>query len=325
VNERVIVVGGGVIGLTSAVALAETRRFRVEIVAEAFGLASLSRVPAASFYPFAVDHRNLAHWLRTGLSRFVEFADDPATGVSIRSGIEIEPRPIAGGSPESFLLPADRKFEIAGSKTASFRLPIIDIPQYLPWLQRRAEYLGVVFRNARLGSLEELDAAPIVVNCSGSGARALVADPQLTPTLGQLVRLSSAGIDRFALDERDLERPTYVVPRRFDTVIGSIDLAYDADRLGLEPPPPDEALTREIVARATRLEPRVADAEVLESYCGFRPRRKRVRVEVDEAALAKDRRWVHAYGHGGGGVTLSWGTAAEVVSLVTSLEGHRES
>lgn len=318
-SERVIVVGGGVIGLSVAVALAEAKRFRVEIVAAEFGLASLSRVPAASFYPFAVDHEHVAQWLRVGLARFLELASDPAAGIVLRHGIEIEPRPIAGKSPGEYLLPPDPGHRSSDPSILSFKLPIIDVPRYLPWLQRRAEALGVVMRRARFESLDELDAESIVVVCAGSGARALVGDPELTPTLGQLVRISSAGIDRFALDERDLKRPTYVVPRVDDVVVGSFDLPYDVDRLGLEPPSPDAERTRDIVARAARLEPKVAEAEVLESYCGFRPRRRRVRVEIDDAARERGRRIVHAYGHGGGGVTLSWGTAARVVELVASL------
>lgn len=317
--ERVIVVGGGVIGLSTAIALAEASRHRVEIVAAEFGLASLSRVPAASFYPFAVDHELVATWLRVGLARFLELASDPAAGVSLRPGIEIEPRTIAGRSPGEFLLPADPGDVAPDPSILSFRLPIIDIPRYLPWLLRRCEALGVRFTRTRLGSLDDLDAGAIVVVCAGSGARALANDPELVPTLGQLVRLEKNGIDRFALDERDLERPTYVVPRTDDVVVGSFDLPWDADRLGLDPPPPDPERTRDILARAARLEPKVASAAVLESYCGFRPRRARVRVEIDGSARARGRRIIHAYGHGGGGVTLSWGTAARVVELVSSL------
>jgi D-amino-acid oxidase len=49
---------------------------------------------------------------------------------------------------------------------------------------------------------------------------------------------------------------------------------------------------------------------VLEREVGWRPVRPAPRVEVD------DRGVVHAYGHGGVGVTVSWGVADEVVGLV---------
>jgi len=47
---------------------------------------------------------------------------------------------------------------------------------------------------------------------------------------------------------------------------------------------------------------------------GLRPISPRVRVEVE--LLAPGRVIVHDYGHGGAGVTLSWGCATEVVRLV---------
>jgi D-amino-acid oxidase len=39
-----------------------------------------------------------------------------------------------------------------------------------------------------------------------------------------------------------------------------------------------------------------------------------VRLEREE--VAKDRLVVHNYGHGGAGITLSWGCAEEVVSML---------
>jgi D-amino-acid oxidase len=47
---------------------------------------------------------------------------------------------------------------------------------------------------------------------------------------------------------------------------------------------------------------------------GLRPfRAAGVRLEVEKS----DSRIVHNYGHGGSGVSLSWGCAAEVANLVT--------
>ena len=57
--------------------------------------------------------------------------------------------------------------------------------------------------------------------------------------------------------------------------------------------------------------PRAAGAEVLGHRVGLRPARPEVRLErVGDV--------VHCYGHGGAGVTLSWGRAGEVVELLAS-------
>jgi D-amino-acid oxidase len=59
--------------------------------------------------------------------------------------------------------------------------------------------------------------------------------------------------------------------------------------------------------------PALGDATVLEHLVGLRPGRPTVRLELD---LKGSTRVVHNYGHGGSGVTLGWGCAAEVVELV---------
>ena len=46
---------------------------------------------------------------------------------------------------------------------------------------------------------------------------------------------------------------------------------------------------------------------------GLRPSRTEVRLEEE---FIGDTRVIHNYGHGGAGVTLSWGCADEVASIV---------
>ena len=58
----------------------------------------------------------------------------------------------------------------------------------------------------------------------------------------------------------------------------------------------------------------VHHAEVVAHRVGLRPARPSVRLEAEG-------RVVHNYGHGGAGVTLSWGCAEEVRDLVASLVG----
>ena len=55
------------------------------------------------------------------------------------------------------------------------------------------------------------------------------------------------------------------------------------------------------------------EAEIIEDLVGLRPGRTEVRLEKEHI---QSRPLVHNYGHGGSGVTLSWGCADEVVELV---------
>jgi D-amino-acid oxidase len=99
-----------------------------------------------------------------------------------------------------------------------------------------------------------------------------------------------------------------VVPRSNDTLLGGQALPNDWSIT------PDPTIAAEIVARCAQLVPEVAGARVLEHLVGLRPGRSSVRVEAEGTPGAL---LVHNYGHGGAGVTLSWGCAEEVVRLVS--------
>ncbi|MFM7282729.1 MAG: FAD-dependent oxidoreductase [Planctomycetia bacterium] len=68
-------------------------------------------------------------------------------------------------------------------------------------------------------------------------------------------------------------------------------------------------MLRSIIERCARLEPGLRDATVLGTSVGLRPARSAVRLEPESSPAG---RIVHNYGHGGAGVTLSWGCAQEV-------------
>ena len=64
--------------------------------------------------------------------------------------------------------------------------------------------------------------------------------------------------------------------------------------------------------------PELEDAKVIRHKVGLRPVRPAVRVErVGDV--------VHCYGHGGAGVTLSWGCADTVASMATENEVRQNS
>lgn len=168
---------------------------------------------------------------------------------------------------------------------------------YLTWLVGRVEALGGTLTRLQLGALPE---HALVVNCAGLGARRLGADRTVVPVRGQVAVLEQFGLDRWWLDPAG---PTYVVPRAHDVVVGGTDVEGEWSRV----PSPETAA--ELLERAARLVPGVRGARVLGHRVGLRPVRPSVRLErVGDV--------VHCYGHGGAGVTLSWGVADEVVGLV---------
>jgi D-amino-acid oxidase len=142
-----------------------------------------------------------------------------------------------------------------------------------------------------------------VVDCAGIGAKFLAADPTVHPVQGQVVLVEQVGLETWWLDGESPEGPTYVVPRSRDIVVGGTDVEGEWSRT------PSAEVASAILRRALRLVPELAGADVLQHKVGLRPARPEVRLErVGDV--------VHCYGHGGAGVTLSWGCADEVAELL---------
>jgi D-amino-acid oxidase len=122
------------------------------------------------------------------------------------------------------------------------------------------------------------------------------------------VHVEQTGVEEWLLDQSDPERLLYVVPRERDVVLGGTAQEEDEDLR------PDPASAAAIQARCEAAVPALRGARVVREAVGLRPARPAVRLEREARAGGTV---VHCYGHGGAGVTLAWGCAEEVVSLVT--------
>jgi D-amino-acid oxidase len=188
-------------------------------------------------------------------------------------------------------------------------VPMIDMPHYLDYLTQRLAAAGCEIEEHPVQSLAEAaDAAPVVVNCSGLGARALVGDNTVRPLFGQHVVLTNPGLQQLFLEISTGPEWVCYFPHPQRVVCGGISIPDRWDTTA----EPD--ITDRIVARCRRIEPRLAGAEVIETITGLRPDRPSVRLEAEPLGRA---RCIHNYGHGGNGVTLSWGCARDVVRLVS--------
>jgi len=309
---RALVLGSGVSGLTCALRLLEAG-FAVEIQGREPPLATTSNVAAALWYPYqAGPAHKVDAWARRSYAVFRELAREEASGVLMRSGLDLFPDPRAAPALLRDLpgfRPAQAS-ELRGGYAAGFVLeaPVIEMPVYLAWLAGRVRAAGGVIVERACASLDEaLAAAPVVVNATGLGARELADDRELYPIRGQVVRVERAGVEQFLLDDHGPRGITYVIPRTHDCVLGGTS---EPGREDLEV---DTATSAAILARCRALEPRLADAKVLGATVGLRPGRPEVRLAAERRAGGL---LVHDYGHGGAGVTLSWGCAEEVRDLV---------
>lgn len=308
-----LVVGGGVLGLSCAIRLQQALGARVRIWAAEPPEHTVSGVAAAIWYPYrAYPEAQVTAWGRGTLEQFRILAAEPATGVRMVPGTEVWRHPVPD-PPWADAVPGLRRARgdelPAGFRDGHvFTVPVANMRAYLPFLQQLHAAGGGAWEVRRIASLAEArDACPLVVNCTGLGARALVPDPEVFPIRGQIVRVENPGIERFWLDEEHPAGVTYIVPRGEDCVLGGT--AED----GVWDTTPDPAVGAEIVRRCAELEPRLAGARVLEHRVGLRPGRPAIRLEAED--FADGTRVIHCYGHGGSGMTLSWGCADEVAAL----------
>ncbi|MEV0227256.1 FAD-dependent oxidoreductase [Streptomyces sp. NPDC050704] len=306
----VIVVGSGVIGLTTAVVLAESGR-QVRVWAREAAEGTTSAVAGALWWPYRIEPATLAReWALESLTVYEELAARPAeTGVRMVEGVQGETRLDEQGPWIADRLPglrASTAEEYAGTGMWA-RLPLIDMPVHLRWLRERFLKAGGTIEARTVTDLAEAE-APVVVNCTGLGARELVPDPAVRPVRGQLVIVENPGIHTWITSvDPAAGATTYVFPHPDRLVLGG---TADEDEWSLTP---DPAVAEQIVARCAALRPEIAGARVLRHLVGLRPARHAVRLERE---LRPDGRiLVHNYGHGGGGITVAWGCAREAAGL----------
>ncbi len=182
------------------------------------------------------------------------------------------------------------------------------MPTHLPWLRERFRSAGGAIETRTVSSLTEAE-APVVVNCTGLGARELVPDPALRPVRGQLVVVENPGIDTWLTSSDAAGEMAYFFPQPGRLLLGG---TADDGAWSLEP---DPKVAEAIVRRCAGLRPEIAGARVLAHRVGLRPVRDAVRLEREP--LPDGRVLVHNYGHGGAGVTVAWGCAEEAAALAS--------
>ncbi|WP_053637755.1 FAD-dependent oxidoreductase [Streptomyces sp. NRRL F-4707] len=309
---EVVVVGGGVIGLTTAVVLAERGR-RVRLWTREPVERTTSVVAGGLWWPYRIEPVALAQaWALRSLDVYEELAARPEeTGVRLSEGVLGETTPDEVGAWASARLPGLRAAtagEYAGVGLWA-RLPLVDMSAHLPWLRRRLVAAGGTVEDRAVSDLAEAD-APVVVNCTGLGARDLVPDPSVRPVRGQLVVVENPGIhDWLVSADAGSGETTYFLRQPGRLLLGG---TAEEDAWSTEP---DPAVAEAIVRRCAALRPEIAGARVLAHRVGLRPARDAVRLE--RAVLPDGRRLVHNYGHGGAGVTVAWGCAEEAARLAS--------
>lgn len=357
-KPRILVIGAGVTGLTTALC-ARRAGYEVVIAADRFAPDITSVVAGALWeWPPAVcgHHRDEVSverskaWCMTSYQRFQRLAEDVHSGVHVRpanfyfrSPIEDNPlelrkmhelaRHVHDFQRDASL--AERSGVSPSAQVAdayTHLAPMIDTDVYLRWLYGQVTSAGCVVVRTRVESdlaaqehgLLAAFGVNFIVNCAGLGAIELSGEP-MYPLRGALVyahndgglgpRIRSAHLMAHnpAYDSQNM---IFIVPRgRFQLVLGGL---VEPDQWNTDITLDNHAPVREMLARCQEFLPALRDVALCRNgtvRAGLRPMRHRgVRLEHQAGT-----RILHNVGHGGSGVTLSWGCAEEIVHLLDTL------
>lgn len=343
----IIVVGAGVVGLTTALQLKRSNpSYEITVVANFLPgddhISYTSPYAGANWHSFAShDNKRLQALDAVGYHEFLKLADDPASGVwkkpnasyftqgaldevnGDKSKIREWFHDLANTRilDESELRPGTVYGEV-------FDGVVISVPVYLHYLVQKCLGLGIVIR--RVPAITHIDdarklhssgkLARLVVNCTGLMATKIngFTDPQRNfPVRGQVVVLRNTiehVISVSGFDEPN--ESLYIFPRKEGgCIVGGSFFAdnWDASE--------DLGLTQRILQRALRYAPELVDPsfknnpnflDIVMVNVGLRPFRDGdVRLEIDPT-----KSWlIHNYGAGGGGYQGSYGFASQVVKL----------
>ncbi len=139
-------------------------------------------------------------------------------------------------------------------------------------------------------------------------------DPAVRPVRGQVVIAVNPGIEEFLVNQ-DEEPPwiVYMFPHGETVLLGGTN---EEGAWDLEPEP---SIAERIVAQCAAIDPRLRGATIVGHRVGLRPCRPQVRLESEP--FGGGVLW-HNYGHGGAGVSLAWGCAAEITENLLSWGTH---
>lgn len=214
--------------------------------------------------------------------------------------------------------------DVSFTHRVRFRSVVARMPDYLQWLESELVMTGkVAIERCWIDSLDQSwDGFDHVVNCTGAAAKSLCADDPSTASM-KLVAGHAVLVDAPAIRKARLfaggpivGRPVYVVPRAgsvSDVLVGGtgIEVNEPIDFRAAIAFEKDERCSA-VIARARQCVPELETATERARLVGLRPIRDAVRIERD----AKSSKLLHCYGHGGSGMTLSWGTADRVCDLI---------
>ncbi|CAJ0602658.1 unnamed protein product [Cylicocyclus nassatus] len=310
---NICVIGAGIIGLSSAVAIQENvPDVKVTIVTSDFSPNLTSDIAAGLIEPYlsGIDEESVNRWTRETIKHIRKYMKDyPNGGAQEMSGYRFSQNPDTPSwislmdnvhvlSPEE----VEQKHPLPQKSGLFYTTLYLQPTKYLQFLHKKFLSNGGVFVKKRIERFEELGSDyACIVNCAGLAAKKLVDDHLLHPIRGQIIRVRCPAVKHFFIDDQ-----SYVLLNDDCIILGG---TADADEWNTAV---DGTTAKRIMEYNKRNVPALETCEVISHHVGLRPGRRNVRLELEQRQVPV----VHNYGHGGSGVTLFWGCALDVAKIV---------
>lgn len=333
------IIGGGVIGLTTGTIL-NSLGYETEILTEDIPIESMNykdkqgistEYAIASILPFAVDNKEETEkYFDNSMDIFDIFIEKTDLVENHRHFIGADnnfEEPSFNNVLQNYVQFEDYEGDFPSERLindgAVFDSQFVHMPEYIPQLIGLYEETGGIIRKTSISRSDIED--DITFNCTGYGSKDLFNDNNLEPVRGYLGYIETneklkdseyGGLFSYSYDIDG--KPLYAHSQKDRIVIGTTKIGesfseepkeFHATDQGENIPTYIYEENRQIIKENIGLD---IEDFTLHGTSGYRPYRKGgVRIEKEDNII-------HNYGHGGCGVTLSWGTAIKAIELITN-------
>ncbi|KAK3794629.1 hypothetical protein RRG08_003775 [Elysia crispata] len=328
---RIVVLGAGINGLSSAVCVQQACPLaQIQVVAEHFSPDTTGDGSAGFWTPYLLGGDNVERSMNlceVTYRHMMQLARSPLAGqikIQKLSGYNLycglpPVIPLWAKSVEGFRqLTQEEMKQYPTVDSATFFTSVnMDVPHYMDWLMKRFRSKGGMFTQRKIENIEEIASeCDILINCSALSARFLFKDEQVYPTRGQVWKVHATWIKHFYFAVAKEKDSLYVLPGVDYVTVGGTAQAGDWNT---NPDPKDAA---RIWEQALVHWPELTHATPVQAWAGLRPSRPSIRLEPESLNMhGRPLEVIHNYGHGGSGITMHWGCALEVTAMVLETLG----